>query len=434
MRAVDVALKDLKQSSRSLSIYFFMFGVPILVTLLFFLIFGGLGADDGGFELPRSTVLIVNFDQGRLPDTMRGSVAGIEGSAEATSMGELLAIVLGSDVFADLMEVSSIDDEAAARSAVDGQEADVAVIIPAGFTAAVMEQGSSGVIQLYKDPSLTIGPAIVESIVRQVVDGIASGGIGANAAIEGLEDAGLQPTPGLVQEIVDSVTTFGSEGRDPMALVSMQAMAGDDEPTDMVTEIVSVILAGMMVFFAFYAAAGAVESILLEEERGTLARLFTTPTPPLTILRGKALAAVVTVVVQITTLMIFGNFVFGIRWGEPIPLLLAAAGIVTITASTGIFLVSLLQTTRQGGIIFGGLLTLTGTMGMMPAFTSGVPNQPEAIKTAALFVPQGWAIRGLTTAMDGGGVVDILPTLGVLLIWSLVFLVIGQRRLQRRFA
>ncbi len=434
MKALDVAVKDLKQSSRSLSIYFFMFGVPILVTLLFFAMFGGLGADDSGFELPISRVLVVNLDQGRLPETMRGPVAGIEGSENAESLGDVLEMVLGSDAFLDLMEVSTAADEAGARSAVDNQEADVAVLIPADFTNSMMDRAGSGEIRLYKDPTLTIGPAIVESIVRQVVDGIASGGIGANAAVQALADAGLTPTPGLIQEVVSRVTEFGSEGRDPMAMVSLQGPAGSGEPVDMVTEIVSFILAGMMVFFAFYAAAGSVESILLAEERGTPARLFTTPTPPVEILRGKSLAAVVTVVVQITTLMIFGRIVFGIKWGEPLPLLLAAAGIVVITASTGIFLVSLLKTTRQGGVIFGGLLTITGTMGMMPVFTAGVPNQPEAIKTAALFVPQGWAVRGLITAMDGGGAADVLPTVGVLLIWSALFLFIGQRRLQKRFA
>jgi hypothetical protein len=144
MRVLDIAVKDLKQASRSLSIYFFMFGVPILVTLLFFLIFGGLASDgDGGFELPRSTVLVANLDQGRLPDALRGPVAGLEGTGGATSMGELLLQVLHNEIFAGIMEVSAAADAAAARTAVDEGSADVAVIIPAGFTGALLEQGGS---------------------------------------------------------------------------------------------------------------------------------------------------------------------------------------------------------------------------------------------------------------------------------------------------
>ena len=63
MRLLTVTLKDLLQSSRSLSIYMFMFVIPVLVTLLFFIMFGNAGGSDEGFELPSTSVIIVNLDE-----------------------------------------------------------------------------------------------------------------------------------------------------------------------------------------------------------------------------------------------------------------------------------------------------------------------------------------------------------------------------------
>ena len=149
---------------------------------------------------------------------------------------------------------------------------------------------------------------------------------------------------------------------------------------------------------------------------------------------GKGLAAVFTLVIQVIVLMTFGRVIFKIDWGDPLPIFLAGLGLVLVAASTGLFLVSLLDNTRQAGIVFGGVLTLTGMLGLIPVFTASAPNQPDSIKAVSLLVPQGWAILGFTTAIDGGTVSDMLPILAVLLAWSLMFVFIGQYRLQRRFA
>jgi hypothetical protein len=93
-----------------------------------------------------------------------------------------------------------------------------------------------------------------------------------------------------------------------------------------------------------------------------------------------------------------------------------------------------MQNTRQGGIIFGGVLTVTGMLGLIPVFTVGVPNQSATLGTVSLLVPQGWAMRSLTITSDGGNVADVLPILAGLLAWALVLGFIGQRRLQKRFA
>ena len=132
--------------------------------------------------------------------------------------------------------------------------------------------------------------------------------------------------------------------------------------------------------------------------------------------------------------MVFGALALSIYWGTPATAVLAALGIILVASAMGIFLVSLMQNTRQGGIIFGGVLTMTGMIGMIPVFTAGNPDQPETLEMISLLVPQGWAMRNLSLSMDGADLTEMLPVFGVILLWTLVLGFIGQRRMRKRFA
>ena len=52
MKAFDIAFKDLTRSFRSAFAVIFMFGVPLLVTGMFYFMFGNM-AENGGFDLPQ---------------------------------------------------------------------------------------------------------------------------------------------------------------------------------------------------------------------------------------------------------------------------------------------------------------------------------------------------------------------------------------------
>ena len=97
-------------------------------------------------------------------------------------------------------------------------------------------------------------------------------------------------------------------------------------------------------------------------------RLFTTPTRQSTILTGKLLSVFMTVSVQVVVLLIAARLIFGIQWGDPLKVALVALGIIFSASAFGIFVNSFLKTTKQGGVIFGGVLTVTGMIGMISIF------------------------------------------------------------------
>ena len=429
MKVLDIALKDLTRSFRSTSALVFMFVVPLLVTGLFYFMFGNI-AEDGGFNLPRVKVAIADLDEGG--PKFQVSTKNIPGGVRADTMGELVTGILQSEEMEDLLEVSLVPDGPAARTAVDSQAAQVAIIIPEDFSRQFADLNGQAVIELYQDPTLTLGPGIVKTILNRFTDSMA----GVLIALDVALGQGDQDDFALAGQVVQEYLEFSLvDTEDPAAvLLDVRLPQGSKESENTLAQIVGPIMGGMMIFYAFYTGTTAAESLLKEEEELTLPRLFTTPTPQGIILTGKFLYVFLTVLVQVTTLLLAARLIFKIEWGELAAVALTALGIVISASSAGIFINSMLKSSKQGGVIFGGVLTLTGMIGMISIFTMNSPGSARLAGTASLLVPQGWAARGLLQSIDGEPLSAVLLTFLVLMAWSVVFFVVGVWRFNRRYA
>ena len=101
MKAVDIAIKDLIRSLRSLGMLVFMFGIPLLVSGMFYIMFGSAG-QEGGFNLSRVKVVVANLDEGGPRLQLRGR--NVPGNLQANTLGELVVKVLQSDDLSDLID------------------------------------------------------------------------------------------------------------------------------------------------------------------------------------------------------------------------------------------------------------------------------------------------------------------------------------------
>jgi ABC-type Na+ efflux pump permease subunit len=434
MKAIDIALKDMLRSFRSFFAVMFMFVVPLLVTGMFYFMFGNI-ASNGGFNLPRTKVIVANLDEGG--PKFQVNPKNVPGGREADTMGELIVNILESDDMADLIEVSHAPDAASARAAVDDQQAQVAIILPPDFSEQFADQDGKAVIEFYQDPTLTIGPGIIRAIMNRFMDSMAGVKIAVNvfqdeAAPEEQVMAGL-----VVQQYLDTSLALRENPEDDLLDVrfpSSEPHNKAQESQNILLSIITPIMGGMMVFYAFYTGASTAQSILKEDEERTLPRLFTTPTSQATILSGKLLSVFMTVSIQVITLLVVAHLIFGIQWGEALPVTLIAIGIILSASSFGVFINSFLKTTKQGGVLFGGVLTVTGMLGMISIFAIGSPSAAFMGDTVSLLVPQGWAVRGLMQALNSEPVSSVFVTMLVLLAWSVAFFVIGVWRFNKRYA
>jgi ABC-type multidrug transport system permease subunit len=433
MKVFDIALKDIRRSLRSAMGLVFMFVIPLLVTGMFYFMFGNI-ASQGDFDLPQTSVVIANLDKGG-PRLQAGS-ENLPGDIQADTLGELVVEVLRSEDLADLLNVSLAPNAESARAAVDNQDAQVAIIIPVDFSRQFADLYGQAAVEFYQDPALTIGPGIVKSILNQFMDRMSAIKIAMDVTVEQIGTN----NPALIGQVIQEILASSTEQSEDLSATLLdvratQKTAAQAEKSDNpLVAMIGPIMGGMMIFYAFYTGTATAESILREEEERTLPRLFTTPTPQSTILSGKFLAVFLTVMVQVVVLLVAARLIFRIQWGELIPVALMVAGVVFVASSTGIFINSLLKNTKQGGVIFGGFLTVTGMIGMISIFAMNSPTGARLGNTVSLLVPQGWAVRGLLQAMNGLPVTDVLLTTLVLLAWSAVFFTIGVWRFKRRYA
>lgn len=434
MKALDIALKDMTRSFRSMFAVIFMFGVPLLVSGMFYLMFGNV-AESNGFDLPRTKVTVANMDEGG--PRFRVNPKHIPGGRQADTMGDLVVSILQSDEMADLIEVTLAADPQAARHSVDSQQAQVAMIIPPDFSEQFADvQKGKAVIEFYQDPTLTIGPAIMRSILNRFLDSMAGVQIAVKVFMDEADPSQYALIGPMVQEYLDTSLALSDdpegellEVRAPQGVPPQQA----DQTENALLAIVGPIMGGMMVFYAFYTGTSTAQSILKEEEERTLPRLFTTPTRQATILTGKLLSVFMTVFTQVVVLLLAAHLIFGIHWGHFIPVALTALGIILSASSFGIFVNSFLKDTKQAGVLFGGVLTITGMVGMISIFGMSSPGAARLGDTVSLLVPQGWAIRGLMQSMNGEQVGAVLVTVLAMLAWSVAFFIIGVLRFNRRY-
>jgi ABC-2 type transport system permease protein len=427
MKILDIALKDITRSFRSVFAVLFMFVIPLMVTGMFYIMFGGMKESEPGFNLPQTKVVIANLDVGDPGFETTNSQFPAE--ANLHSMGDMIVYVLQQDNLASLMKVKQMDSAEAARSAVDAQEAGVAVIIPADFSSRYSSLNGQAVLEVYQDPTMTLGPAIVRSVLNQFMDGVSEARIAVNVVVTQIGSS----DPTLIGQVLETFLTASAQTHDPAALLEVRSpSAAETSEIPFLLRIIGPIMGGMMIFYAFYTGTASAETLLQEDEMGTLQRLFTTPTTQTTILGGKLLAVLLTVSIQVTVLLSMGALIFGIEWGSLGSILIFSAGTILLASAFGVFVNSLMKSTKQGGIVFGGVLTFSGMIGLMPVFMVGSPS--TTFDTISLIVPQGWAARGLFQSMQGASSGNLLITLLVMLTWAVVLFGIGAWRFQKRYA
>jgi ABC-type Na+ efflux pump permease subunit len=432
MKAIDIALKDLTRSFRSVFAVVFMFGLPLLITGMFYFMFGNIAENDG-FNLPRTKVIIANMDAGG--PKFQVNPKNIPGGRKAKTMGDLVVNILESDDMKDLIHVSFATSAQAARDSVDSQQSQVALIIPSDFSKqfADIEKGKA-VIEFYQDPTLTIGPAIMKSIMNRFLQGMSGVKIAVNVFTDEADTSEYAQTGLVVQRYLDESLALNDDPEGELLDVRAPAskrQSKEEKTQNVLLGIIGPIMAGMMVFYAFYTGTSTAQSILREEEERTLPRLFTTPTSQATILTGKLLSVFITVCIQVVVLLFAAHLIFKIQWGALLSVALTAAGIIVSASSFGIFVNSFLKNSKQGGVVFGGVLTVTGMLGMIRVFASNSPG--SAVDIVSLLVPQGWAIRGIVQCMRGETISTVLFTVLVMFVWSAVFFIIGVLRFNRRY-
>jgi ABC-type Na+ efflux pump permease subunit len=394
-----------------------MFAAPLLVTFLLYMAFGGLSAG-GGPETKRISVIVVNNDT----------------AAEDLDAGGLLLDFLTGEGVSDLLAVETGASVEAAEQALRDRQADLSLIIPEELSQTLRSGDLDAELLLLHDPTLTVGPQLVSSLVRGFLQDMTGASIAAQVLVGQLVASGIRPENRLIEDAAHRYSEWAGELRtagaagDPIAKIvpaSRQEAAEEQQP-----DMIAVVMISMAIFFIYMMGSNAAESMVREREEGTMARIRMTPTARSQILGGHFLSDFLILSIQTAVLLTAGSLLFSIRWGALPSVFLSAFAMVVLATGFGLFLMSFVKNSRQTGPVTGGVMAVMGMLGGL--FTSGIPDADTFFATISLLTPHGLSLYSWKKVLGGAGAADlVLPAL-ISAAAGLVFLSIGMVKMRSK--
>jgi ABC-2 type transport system permease protein len=307
----------------------------------------------------------------------------------------LVEEVLGSLADSGVADVDVLTSDADAVAEVEADRASAAIIIPAGFSAAV-ERGQAVEVRIVGG-EFPLSLEIAKSAVGRFAQAVGAVQLMVATSVAG----GGQPDPVLIAAAQAAATEPG-----PIAVATT---ALDRRQADLAT----FYGAAMAIMFVFFATQYGALALVADRQVGTMSRFLAAPISAWSILVGASIAGFVLGLVAMGVLAVATTLLQGADWGAPAlltPLILAA-----VTAAMGISMAvsSVARTPQQaGGLNAIVALSLAAVGGVFIP----VSQAPEGLALTAQVTPHYWFLRGIDTlASDAATLADIAPSIGILL-------------------
>jgi ABC-2 type transport system permease protein len=383
MRAVWIAVANLRRMFRARANLFFVFVFPMLLILV-------LGATFGGSSAPRLGVVSVR--SGRL------------GAALVRQLHRT-----------PQLRVVPVADPAALQTQVARGNLAAGIVIPPGYDAAI-RAGRTIAIRYLARPdqsSQQLGETVRGAVATQAaLLGAARFAVSQHAVPSfgaGLARAArISPS---VPAVTVTVTTAGS-ALFPATLGQFDVGAWTE----------------LLLFLFLTALTGA--AALIETRRlGLARRMLATPTSPGAVIAGETLGRVLIASVQALVIILGSALLFGVRWGQPAGVAAVVILYALVGAGAGTFVGTLFRNEQQAtgiSLLLGlGLGALGGCMVPLEIF-------PPVLKRVAHITPQAWGNDAFDRLVGhGASITGILPQLGVLALYAAVLLTLAAWRLRR---
>lgn len=186
--------------------------------------------------------------------------------------------------------------------------------------------------------------------------------------------------------------------------------------------------AGFSIMFVMIVLMSVTGTMLEAKQTGVWYRLLSTPVSKLQLLLGYLLSFFLIGWIQFGILMVFSSLLFGVVWGNILGNIVLVSVLLICVVGLGLFIAGVSNTVEQQNAI--GTIVIVSTC-MIGGVYWPLEIVPKFMQKMAEFVPQTWAMRGFEELIaKGGGVSDILLPIGVLLVFSALFLSVGLTRIR----
>lgn len=392
MRILDLALKDWQQILREKQAAIFLVIMPIVFTA-----FMGFAFNQGGGESdPRLPIGFVDQDNGS--ELSQSFYALLEASTVVRP------------------EVLTGDAIAQADAQVKQNKLAGVVIVPAGFGSRSADDLN---VTLVTDMDATSGHTVRNAVQTS---------LGRVMGAAKIAEIGIDQ--------VASIKAFDSESArqaEQTALTLRAVKAWSDSPVTVTVEKATALKEetksangfaqsspGMIVQFAIMGLVTSASILVLERKTRTLSRLLTTSMKRWEIIAGHLLAMFGLVVVQVTLLVLVGQFLFGVNYlREPLAVLLIVVTLAAWVSALGLFVSTIAKGEEQ--VVLFALIAMFVFTALGGAWFPLEVTGP-AFNTIGHLTPASWAMDGLQNVVVRGlGVQSVLLPAGILMAYAIAF-------------
>ncbi len=394
-----IGIKDLRLAFRDRAALLLMLLAPFLLTLGMGFVTGRFSGGSSGFS--NIPVILVNQDNGQL--------------------GNALVDLFNTPELSDLMEPTASPDLEAARQLIDNDKAAGVVFIPKGFTESIIPKDGQTLsdevisIEIYANPTRPTSAGIIQTIVEEFLSRVESGSIGGQVTMLQLITSGRV----LPQDIAD-VSNAMSERLStsttaPVTTIKLKQNKVGGEAIEF--DILAYLAPGMALMFLMYTVSYGGRTIIAERIQGTLPRLLVSPTSAAQILGGKIFGIYLTGVAQLSILIFATTFLFQLKWGNTLGLIVLVLAAVFGATGWGMLITALARTAGQVASVGSAMMLIFGILG--GSFVS-LENLPSYVQSLGKVTPNAWGLDGFLTLATGGGLADIATPVTALLIMGTV--------------
>ncbi|QNO14523.1 ABC transporter permease [Alkalicella caledoniensis] len=187
---------------------------------------------------------------------------------------------------------------------------------------------------------------------------------------------------------------------------------------------------GMAIMFTLMTVVmSGAATILLQKEKGTLARLLTTPNDKWTIIAGNTVAIYLLGLLQMLAMIIIGQLFLGVNWGNDIlATLLLTFTFVFAATGIGMTLAAVSKNANQVTVV-GNMIILV--ISMLGGAYWPIDLMSPKMQFISKLVPTSWAIRGYTDIIVRGmSLGDVWQNIFVLTLFGFLLIGFGIYRLK----
>ena len=400
-KALVIAFNSLKVTFRDKGNLIWLIIMPIVWTTLI----GTMSTTGGGDE--KIPVGFLNSDRG--------------------IYGEVFEEILRNEESIKIVAMAE-DDEDKMRNLVKDTKLSVGIIIPGDFSEKlkIREQVVIEILKSERNSSY-----FLEELIEKVAERISIDALAANFTVEKIGERRMVLEEEILEDekerIWEEAFVKADAFFEPAPSIGIEyVVLSVEKREENIPMGVEASSPGFAVMFVMMGVCFAGVAMVQERHHKTLARLLTTPTEKFFIISGKMLGFFLVGFIQFMILILFGQLVLKVNWGNlPSGVLLLVVSYVLSVTGLGTLLSVVVRTSAQAGA-FAVLISMVTSM--LGGAWWPIEIVPKFMQTIARFTPQYWAINGFNKIITRGfGITEILPNFYVLLAISAISLLLAIR-------